>query len=131
MAGNTIYPTAPTGFGAPLDKTPTGDAYVIGTMHGDGSVQMNGAGGANAPYTENAGYNQTTWACDSAGCHGSAVKFIASTQFGRWSSCGSSATAPATAATAAARRSGRTQQLLAGRLERRTRRTTRSGTRCT
>ena len=79
VAGNTIYPTAPTGFGTPLDKTPTGDAYVIGTMHGDGSVQMNGAGGANAPYTENAGYNQTTWACDNAGCHSNAVKFNAST----------------------------------------------------
>ena len=48
-------------------------------MHGDGSVQMNGAGGANAPYTENANYNQTTWACDSAGCHGNGVKFTTST----------------------------------------------------
>ena len=72
VAGDTSYPTPPTGFGTPVNLTPTGDAYVIGTMHGDGSVQMNGAGGANSPYTENSGYNQATWACDSAGCHGGA-----------------------------------------------------------
>ena len=77
-AGNTTYPTPPTGFGTPVDQTPTGDLYVIGTMHGDGSIQMNGAGGANSPYNENTDYNPTTWACDNAGCHTSAVKFIAS-----------------------------------------------------
>ena len=57
-----------------------GDSTSSATMHGDGSVQINGVGGANAPYTENTGYNATTWACDNAGCHTNTVKFLASTQ---------------------------------------------------
>ena len=79
ISGNTTYPTVPSAFGTPVDKTPTGDLYVVGTMHGDGSVQINGVGGANAPYTENTGYNATTWACDNAACHTNAIKFVNST----------------------------------------------------
>ena len=49
--------------------------YVVGTEHGDGSVQLNGISGTNN--NQNTAYNQTVWACDNAGCHTSAVKFIA------------------------------------------------------
>ena len=71
---NVAYGTPPAGFGTPVDKIAVGgDAYVIGTNHGDGSVQMNGV---SAPdNSQNTRYNETTWACDSAGCHASTVKF--------------------------------------------------------
>jgi hypothetical protein len=60
-----------------VDKTPEGDIYVIndpGGMHNKGSIQMNGAGGANAPYTENAGYDEANNYCTDS-CHTTGEKF--------------------------------------------------------